>query len=143
MTDRLTLVSAASGTAHVAVHDAGRLDDRNTPPERGTLLAVLRGPCYLGLHSLVTHDVELDGIVLVAEPGRSLTRRDVADVCGAPVVAEIPASPRVARTIDAGLFVTRLHRLSELASLRRYLTRTLLPRIDPRVQIPAPRPRKP
>jgi hypothetical protein len=105
--------------ARVVVHDAGRLGARC----RGTTLAVLRGPCYVGLRSLIAeHGGMLHGIVVVAEPGRSLEARDVEDVTGVPVVAVVPASARVARTIDAGLLVTRLPQLREFVPLHRCLS---------------------
>ena len=88
---------------------------------------MLRGPCYLALRSLLRGQQSPDGIVLLAEPGRSLTARDVEDVTGVPVVARVAVSPTVARTIDAGLLVARLHRLRDLASLRIYATRLLCP----------------
>ena len=59
--------------------------------------------------------------MLLVEPGRSLTRRDVADVCDVPVLAEIAVTANVVRTIDAGLLVSRLHRLLEFNALRRDL----------------------
>ena len=109
----------------VVVHDAGRLDAPSSGTG-GTRLVVLRGPCYLGLRTLVAQqDVAFDGIVLVAEPGRSLERRDVEDVTGVPVVATVPVSARVARAIDAGLLVARLPQLREFASLRRYTWDTI------------------
>ena len=46
------------------------------------------------------------GVVLVLEPDRSLGRRDVVDVIGVPIVAELAVSPAVARSIDAGLLVS-------------------------------------
>jgi hypothetical protein len=48
------------------------------------------------------------GIVLVTEPGRALGARDVERAIGAPVVAEVPYDPAVARAVDAGLLATRL-----------------------------------
>ena len=36
------------------------------------------------------------------ELGRRLTVRDVADITGVPVIAKIPVTAAVARTIDAG-----------------------------------------
>ena len=122
--DGLRLVPTPTGTARVAVVDAGRLDDTADTPA-GALLVVLRGPCYLGLRSIIMRDLEPDGIVLLAEAGRSLTRRDVEDVCGVPVVAQIPVTSNVARTIDAGLLATRAHTLCELTPLRHYVTTTL------------------
>jgi hypothetical protein len=49
-------------------------------------------------------------VVLLAEPGRALTRADVEDCVGAPVVAEVAVDPQVARAVDAGLLATRLPR---------------------------------
>lgn len=84
----------------------------------GESYVVLRGPCYVALASLLaTLDAPPDGVIVLAEPGRSLTCRDVYEVVGIPVVATVRASPSVARTIDAGLLVGRVHRLRELAPL--------------------------
>ena len=49
-------------------------------------------------------------MVLLTEPGRSLTRVDVEDCVGAPVVAEVSVDPAVARAVDAGLLASRLPR---------------------------------
>ncbi|HEY5171179.1 MAG TPA: hypothetical protein VIK54_05575, partial [Acidimicrobiia bacterium] len=51
--EHLTLASAPTGTASVAVVDGGRLDELDDRPT-GLLLVVLRGPCYLGLRSIVS-----------------------------------------------------------------------------------------
>jgi hypothetical protein len=118
--DGLMLVSIATNTAQMSVADAGRLDQLSETPA-GLLFVVLRGPCYLGLRSIVTSELQPDGIVLLSERGRSLTQRDVRDVCGVPVVAQIPVTANVARTIDAGLLITRSHAIPELTPLRRYL----------------------
>lgn len=88
----------------------------------GEHYAVLRGPCYLALASVVAAPEAPQGIILVAEAGRSLTARDVTEVTGLPVVATVRASQGVARTIDAGLLLARLHHLRELNELR-----TLIP----------------
>lgn len=49
-----------------------------------------------------------DGLILVMEPGRALTPRDMEAATGVPVVAEIPWDPAVARAIDAGLLAARM-----------------------------------
>ena len=118
--ERLTLASVPTGSASVAVIDAGRLDQFDHRPT-GLLLVVLRGPCYLGLRSIVNRELRPDGIVVLSETGRSLTLRDVQDVCGVPVVAQVHVSAHVARTIDAGLLVTRSPALRELAGLHQYV----------------------
>lgn len=67
-------------------------------------------PCYLALRRALADNIRPDGIVLINEADRSLDARDVEDVIGAPVVAQIPADDNgaIRRTIDAGLFGTRL-----------------------------------
>jgi hypothetical protein len=133
--DRLTLTATPTGSAEIAVIDAQRLDQLDIQLA-GLLLVALRGPCYLGLRTITTTSaVRADGIVLLAEPGRSLTRRDVSDVCDVPVMAEIAVTANVARTIDAGLLVTRLQQLREFNALRRYLDRLIDPHDN---EAPAP-----
>ncbi|HVL26813.1 MAG TPA: hypothetical protein VM390_01605 [Acidimicrobiales bacterium] len=72
-------------------------------------LAVLR-PCYLALRRALAAPVQPSGILLVQEPGRSLQRRDVEDVLGVPVWAEVPLDANLARAVDAGLLSARVPR---------------------------------
>ncbi len=125
----LTLSTEPSGTAELTVVDGGTLTSPASAPRAAQELriGVVRGPCYLGLCELLATDERLDGIVLVAEPGRALSVRDVADVNGLDVVAVVPASPGVARSIDAGLFSIRHDRRREFRRLQRWLTGVLEP----------------
>jgi MinD-like ATPase involved in chromosome partitioning or flagellar assembly len=66
--------------------------------------------CFLSLRRALTAPIRPSEIVLLTEPGRSLTRLDVEDCLGAPVVAEVPVDPAIARAVDAGLLATRLPR---------------------------------
>ncbi len=66
--------------------------------------------CYLSLRRAVRAPLRPSGVVLLAEPGRALTRADVAEVVGVPVVAEVALDPAVARAVDAGLLPLRLPR---------------------------------
>ena len=119
----LTPPSSSDGAS---VLDAGRLCAHDNLP--GPVYVVLRGPCYLGLRELVLGAwPPPDGVILVMEEGRSLTDRDVADVLGVPVVARVRHSARVARTIDAGLLLARLHRHSEFKELAEFATRLFAP----------------
>ena len=77
-------------------------------------LLVLR-PCYLGLRRALAAPVRPSGVVLVAEMGRSLGRRDVEEVLGVPVVAEVAVDDGVARAVDAGLLARRVPRALERA----------------------------
>lgn len=67
-------------------------------------------PCYLSLRRAVATGLHPTGIVLIDEPGRALTARDVERSLGAPVVAELQYDPAVARAVDAGLLASRLPR---------------------------------
>jgi cellulose biosynthesis protein BcsQ len=69
--------------------------------------------CYLSLRRAVTAPVRPSGVVLVNEPGRSLSRADVEQVIGAPVRAEVAVDPAVARAVDAGVLASRLPRTLE------------------------------
>jgi len=97
--DRTVVIDAGSGaSAYLDLVSVAR-----------TSLLVVR-PCYLALRRAVALGGRADGIVLLTEPGRALGRRDVESVIGAPVVADIPVEPSLARAIDAGLLATRLPR---------------------------------
>ena len=77
-------------------------------------LLVLR-PCYLALRRALAAPVRPSGVVLVVEPGRALGRRDVEEVLGVPVCAEVAVEEAVARAVDAGLLARRVPRPLERA----------------------------
>lgn len=68
-------------------------------------------PCYLALRRAVRATTRPTGIVLVQEPGRALSQRDVEHAVGVAVEATISLDPAVARAVDAGLLTTRLPRV--------------------------------
>ena len=91
----LTVVDAGSGHIPQLVNNAT------------TSLLVIR-PCYLALRKAAHLVVKPHGIVLINEPGRSLGKRDVESVVGAPVLVELPLDPTIARCVDAGLLASRI-----------------------------------
>lgn len=101
--------------------DAGRRASVRRPllarSDRSVL--VLRR-CYLAIAAASGGD-RPDHIVIVDEPGRSLTCADVVAVLGAPVIARIPFDASISRAVDTGLLAARLPRL---------LSRALRPMID-------------
>ena len=116
-----TLHSEPSGSAGLVITDTGTAASAHDAVEL-VQLAVLRGPCYLSLRATVDLARRgVDGVVIVREPGRSLTKQDVATVTGVGVGAETQASPAVARAIDAGVFPASIGRLAEFAALDRWL----------------------
>ncbi len=69
-------------------------------------LLVVR-PCYLALRRALQSAAAPTGFVLVHDPARSYTSTDVHRIIGAPMLAEVPWDPAIARTVDAGCLVTR------------------------------------
>lgn len=96
--DRQVVVDAGLGAPHQALLAHGAQS-----------LLVVR-PCYLAIRRTIGATARVDGVVLVLEPGRALGRRDVEHSVGAPVLAEVPYDPAVARAVDAGLLSARLPR---------------------------------
>jgi hypothetical protein len=109
------------------VIDLGRLGHPRSGSDRGRRrmaeLAdhtdlVLRS-CYLAVMAAFDGPPS-DGMVVVREPGRSLTDRDLVDALHCPVDATVPWDPAVSRAVDAGLLLRRLPRplrpLARLAS---------------------------
>jgi MinD-like ATPase involved in chromosome partitioning or flagellar assembly len=104
--------------ALLAADERPAVVDCGTAPEGAALavaaaadrnLAVTR-PCFLALRRAGAVPLRPTGVVLVAEPGRSLDRRDVEAQLGAPVVATVEVDPAVARAVDAGVLAVRLPR---------------------------------
>ncbi len=75
----------------------------------GSSLFVTR-PCYMALRRAKSLRVAADGIVLLDEPGRSLTARDVSEVLELPVVGVVEADPQVSRAVDSGTLVRNIPR---------------------------------
>jgi hypothetical protein len=94
------------------VADCGAADDpagRAVVEVADVSVVVVRG-CYLALRRAVRSPVlgAAAGAVLVDEPGRSLTRREISDVLGLPVLARVPVRDTVSRAVDAGVLASRL-----------------------------------
>jgi MinD-like ATPase involved in chromosome partitioning or flagellar assembly len=134
VTDRLRMVAAGTIPApaehhrwallgdHLADADGDVFVDAGTgPPPMGLFdaatqtIMVIRN-CYLAVRGAVVAGIRPSGIVVVSEPGRALRSRDIETAVGAPVVAEVPQDPAVAKAVDSGLLGVRLPRT--LAGLR-------------------------
>lgn len=67
-------------------------------------------PCYLALNRSAKYLGSFppnNVILLVQEPGRSLTSEDIQAVLPHSMVLEIPYDPRISRRVDAGLLGSR------------------------------------
>ena len=110
----VVVVDAGVPLTTTAAHIAARPE---SPPDQlphgehlrdaGSSLFVTRA-CYLSLRRAMRIGVDADGVVLVTEPGRTLGRRDVADLLGLPVVGVVEDDPAIARAVDAGTLARRL-----------------------------------
>jgi len=78
--------------------------------------------CFLALRRASGISARPTGVVLVAEPGRALAGPDVEAAIGAPVLANVPWDPAIARCVDAGLLASRFP--NSLARALRHLTVT-------------------
>ena len=120
-TDRAdVLASLLLGDARTVVADCGVGPvgaARSVAAAASVSLLVVR-PCYVALRRALAAPLRPSGVVLVSEPGRALGARDVEDVLGVPVRAEVAVEAAVARAVDAGLLTSRLPRSLERA-LRR------------------------
>jgi cellulose biosynthesis protein BcsQ len=72
-------------------------------------LLVIR-PCFLAVRRASRTPRRATGVVVVNEPGRTLSQDDVGAALGLPVVAAVEADPAVARLVDAGLLTARMPR---------------------------------
>ena len=103
-----------------AVVDVGRIDPaRETGEsgddffcreivERADKSVLVTRACYLSLSKIVSTQMRPSQVVLVAEAGRALTRKDCEQVISAPVAATVAVDPAVARTVDAGMLRTKV-----------------------------------
>ena len=106
------LAAVLDGATRTAVVDCGRVDDPAvaTVAGRAGRSLLVTGSCYVALRRVRLAPVRPSGVVLVTEPGRVLSSADVAEAAEAPVVAEVPLDPQVARLVDSGLLAGRLPR---------------------------------
>lgn len=66
--------------------------------------------CFLALRRALALPLRPSGVVLLVEEGRALGAREIEDILGVPVVAEVVAEPAVARAVDSGMLGSRLPR---------------------------------
>ena len=64
-------------------------------------------PCYLALRRAVTLANRPNKVIVLNEPDRALTERDIEEVLGVSVAATLDVHPDIARAVDAGLLTAR------------------------------------
>lgn len=104
--DRWAQLAALATGSRPMIVDAGTSPAVAAMPAARRIMVMQA--CYLALRRAAAHTVHPDAIVLVADSRRALSASDVEAAVGAPVTATVPLDPHIARSIDAGLLVTRL-----------------------------------
>ena len=94
--DLPTIVDAGSGASTIPII------------EYATRSLLIIRPCYLALRRASLLTTPPHGVIVITEPGRALGVHDIESVVGAPVLAEIPFDPAIARAVDAGLLAGRV-----------------------------------
>ncbi len=94
-------------TGGAIVIDAGTTSLPTTFVEQCPSRWLVTRACYLSLRRATRLAVPPTGIVVVDEPGRALTHRDIETSVRAPIIATIPWDIRVARCVDTGLLGAR------------------------------------
>jgi hypothetical protein len=116
--DQWARLAAALGGAANVIIDAGTGHPPQALHDAAEQSLLVTRPCFIAIRRAQHLQIRPTGIVLVDEPGRSLTSRDVEHALGVPVAAEVRLDPAVARAVDAGLLIARLPK-SLIISLRR------------------------
>lgn len=101
------IVEWAHDSGGSVVIDAGTTALPETLVEQCDQRWLITRACYLSLRRATRLRTAPTGVVLIDEPGRALSRRDIETAVGAPIIATIPWDSRVARSVDAGLLVGR------------------------------------
>ncbi len=95
--------------ADIEVWDLGRLDQApdHDPGGPAVRTVIHRGPDYLSAWHHTRSTWPADTIILLTETGRALRPTDLTEITSLPITTTIPITPAIARTLDAGLLLTR------------------------------------
>lgn len=106
--DALRLTHALATDASCTIVDVGTHPNAPAICAQATKSILVVRPCYLALRRATRSTITSDSVIVVQEPGRALTTRDIEGVVGTKVTATIPVDPTIARAVDAGLLSSRL-----------------------------------
>ncbi len=118
----LRALSLKHSEGHNIIVDLGRADIPLALRKIVDTCYLVTRPCYLALRRAVDLETAFSGVIVVNEPDRVLTSRDVESVLKLRCVAEIPYTSEISRRVDSGLLKSRLPMalqsvLSQLISL--------------------------
>jgi hypothetical protein len=104
------LAQAISELPHDVIIDAGTTYVPDELTTAMTNVSMVVKPCYLSLRR-ASRLPRPSNVYVVKEENRALTVKDVGNVLGVPIAAEIPYEAAISRAVDAGLLPARVEQL--------------------------------
>ena len=104
------LAAAISSLPHDVIIDAGTTYVPEVLTQAVNNVSMVVKPCYLSLRR-ASRLARPSNVFVIKEENRALTVKDVGNVLGVPVAAEIPYEPAISRAVDAGLLTARAEQL--------------------------------
>lgn len=104
------LAEAISSLPHDVIIDAGTAFVPELLTQAVHNVSMVVKPCYLSLRR-ASRIARPSNIFVIKEENRALTVKDVGNVLGVPIAAEIPYEAAISRAVDAGLLTARAEQL--------------------------------
>jgi cellulose biosynthesis protein BcsQ len=104
------LATAISALPHDVIIDAGTTYVPDALTQAVNNVSMVVKPCYLSLRR-ASRLPRPSNVFVIKEENRALTVKDVGNVLGVPVAAEIPYEAAISRAVDAGLLTARAEQL--------------------------------
>lgn len=104
------LAAAISSLPHDVIIDAGTTYVPEVLTQAVSNVSMVVKPCYLSLRR-ASRLARPNNVFVIKEENRALTVKDVGNVLGVPVAAEIPYEAAISRAVDAGLLTARAEQL--------------------------------
>ena len=104
------LATAISSLPHDVIIDAGTTYVPEVLTQAVKNVSMVVKPCYLSLRR-ASRLPRPSNVFVIKEENRALTVKDVGNVLGVPVAAEIPYEAAISRAVDAGLLTARAEQL--------------------------------
>lgn len=104
------LAAAISSLPHDVIIDAGTTFVPEVLTQAVQNISMVVKPCYLSLRR-ASRLARPSNVFVIKEENRALTVKDVGNVLGVPIAAEIPYEAAISRAVDAGLLTARAEQL--------------------------------
>lgn len=104
------LATAIGALPHDVIIDAGTTYVPEALTRSVNNVSMVVKPCYLSLRR-ASRLARPSNVFVIKEENRALTVKDVGNVLGVPIAAEIPYEAAISRAVDAGLLTARVEQL--------------------------------